>query len=95
MSTVSIEVPINDENGMKEFQNFMDAVMDCHNKEILEMSSKFNISEGCANDIFYLRTRSRWTQEKENYLIWLDQNNKKSPNIMDDFDVPENYDSSQ
>lgn len=51
-------------------------------------ANKLGVSFGCALDIIYLRSRSRWTQEKENYLIYCDKNNIPSPNIMEDFEVP-------
>ncbi len=91
MENFCVDVPFDDENAMDEFQKFMDACADSWNLEASKLAIELNISEGCANDILYLQTRSRWTQEKEDYLIWLCHNKKDMPNIMDDFEVPENY----
>lgn len=66
---VRIEVPLNDPAAMKEFQAAMDewqdAVLDEHKKIELE----YGVSAPTANAIYYLRSRSRWTEEKEQELI--------------------------
>lgn len=42
-----------------------------YDEAIKSLSKELNVSEGCANDVFYLRSRSRWTQELEDQLIEL------------------------
>jgi hypothetical protein len=91
METFSVNIPLDDEEAMNQFQKFMDLLWDENQKYTLELAQELGITENCASDIVYLRSRSRWTQEKENYLIWLDQHNMELPNFNDDFDVPENY----
>ena len=45
-------------------------IIDCYKLLAVELG----VSENCAMNIFYLRSHSRWTQEKENKLINDDQN---------------------
>ena len=52
-------------------------------KDIQELG----VSERCAADVFYLRTRSRWTEELEKELILLHKNG--NPPNMCDFGVTE------
>lgn len=89
MDTFSVEIPLNDEKDMKDFNEAMDllyTIMDDFTSKIVK---ELNVSKNGADNILYLRSRSRWTQEKEDYLIWLDQNGKDLPNFNDDFDVPD------
>lgn len=75
----------------EDFNNLsdvMNVLQEETNKHTTEESIKLGVSFGCATDIIYLRTRSRWTQEKEDYLIFCDKNNTPSPSIMEDFEVP-------
>ena len=44
------------------------------------LSEELGCSVGCAGDVWYLRQRSRWTQELENELISL-HNAGNPPNI--------------
>lgn len=48
---------------------------------INSISEQLKISKGAAASIWYLRQRSRWTQELEDYLIYLDQNSLRIPPI--------------
>lgn len=73
------------------FDDFMAEWQDEVIKVIQDLAKDLGISDGAAQDIFYLRTRSRWTQEKENYLVWLDQGNKPFPNMMEDFEVSDEF----
>lgn len=92
METFCVTFPDpNDTKKMDDFQKMMDAVNDAHIAAIRQLAVELSVSEGAAANISYLRSRSRWTQEKEDYLIWLAQNEQPAPNIMDDFDVPEGY----
>ena len=59
--------------------------------ELLRMINKlareFDISVPDANHVYYRRTRSRWTQEKEDYLIRLARVGEELPSIYEDFEV--------
>lgn len=70
------------------FNEMMNEINQANNREIEQMAKDLGISEGAASDVWYLRTRSRWSQEKEDYLIKLAREEKELPNIMEDFEVP-------
>jgi len=53
------------------------------NIETRSKAKELGINEDAANDIVYLRGRSRWTQEKEDYLVKLAKEGKPLPNIME------------
>ena len=78
----SIEIPINEEEAMDEFQKVMDDYHDETNRLIEEEANKLGISFFDMADIWYLRSRSRWTQEKEDYLIKLAKEGKELPNVL-------------
>lgn len=44
--------------------------------------TELNVSEKCAADILYLRSRNRWTQQLENQLIDLHRA-RTPPNMME------------
>ena len=83
----SIEIPFGDDEKMDAFQKAMDVYQDEQNKLIDEEAKKLGISVGAMSDVWYLRSRSRWTQEKEDYLIRLAKDGKDLPFIMEDFEV--------
>lgn len=56
-----------------------------YDEVIGDLAKELNVSELCANDIFYFRSRSRWSQELENELIDLHQKGER-PN-MNEFGV--------
>ncbi len=56
---------------MAEFQKVMDELHDANVKYVEELAQELNISVACANDVYYLRSRSRWTPDKETELIRL------------------------
>jgi hypothetical protein len=56
----------------------MENEMANNNKELAE---SLGVSEDYARGIFYLRTRSRWTQEAENELIRMSKNGESCPNM--------------
>ena len=85
----SIEIPINDDKAMDAFQKAMDAYHDEMDKMIAKEAKELGIDVGAMNEIWYLRSRSRWTQERENYLINLAKEGKELPNMMEDFEVKE------
>ena len=73
----------NDENFWKEFQSAMDEYYESLQEETKQISESLGVSMGCASDIQYLRTRSRWSQELENNLIDMDKKGLPLPNICD------------
>lgn len=81
--TFAVEVPVHDSEAMDEFQKAMDAHAEAVNKYIDEIAQKLEVSDSCAMDIYYLRSRSRWTQEAEDELIRRDQAGEPRPNICE------------
>ncbi len=49
--------------------DLMGAVQDAWVREIIDISRSLGVSDQVAQDIWYLRTRSRWTQELEDQLV--------------------------
>ena len=72
MNTFSISFSNEDLQNEELMKDFQDA-MDSYHKEmvdhIIKIAEELGVSTGCAADVVYLRTRSRWTQELENELI--------------------------
>lgn len=54
---------------------------DAMDQEFEKISKKFGVSSNCAANIWYLRTRSRWSQEAEDELIRMDKAGEGQPNI--------------
>jgi len=81
MTPFSIQIPVNDPKAMEEFQEAMNTLQDAHVEYEKKLMIELNISHSCASDITYLRSRSRWTQELENKLIQL-HNEENPPNIF-------------
>ena len=54
---------------MESLNQLMSVVQDGYAKEINRIAKKLDVSDGVASDIWYLRTRSRWTQKLEDELI--------------------------
>lgn len=71
-----------DEGKQDELQEFMDWIVEENNKEIINISNNLQVSKSCAQNIWYLRTRSRWSQELEDKLIELHKAGTP-PNIME------------
>ena len=65
-----IDVRLTDKE-IKAGQAIMDAMVEHHNSLASKLAVELNVSERCADDIIYLRTRSRHTQALENELIAL------------------------
>lgn len=78
----SVEIPVNDPEAMEEFQKAMDEYHDEMVQEISEEANKLGIAFLDMSTIWYLRSRSRWTQEKEDHLIKLAQEGKPLPNVL-------------
>ena len=72
MSTFSVSFSNEDLQNKEVMKSFQDA-MDSYHKEmedhINKIAEELGVSNGCAADVVYLRTRSRWTQELENEVI--------------------------
>jgi len=77
MQSFSLEIPVHDERKMKEFQSAMNEVHRRTNDYIVDLARELNISEGLAMDVWYIRTRSRWTQELEAAFIKAAQDGHK------------------
>jgi hypothetical protein len=56
---------------MEKFQKFMDELTNIQTEEIKALASELGVSNACAADVSYLRSRSRWTIELEKELIRL------------------------
>lgn len=84
MDTFSIElIPAEMNDGdWDELNNLMADIQDANVKYWQELSKELNISYQCAMYVCYLRGRSRWTQEKENQLIKMDQAGETLPNVL-------------
>ena len=82
MDSFSVEIPFNDPEAMEQFQEMMDSVHDSYGEEIENIRTTLGLSDACAMDVFYLRSRSRWTQELEDQLIALHRAGNP-PNIME------------
>jgi hypothetical protein len=60
-----------DSGKMDEFQDAMNEVQDAWVREIESIANEFGISFGSAGEVWYLRSRGRWTKAKEEKLIEL------------------------
>lgn len=67
MSILSFSGPLTAED-IELMQQFGDTTATFHNNEIVELMAQ-GLSEECASDVSYLRTRSRHTPELEERLI--------------------------
>jgi len=83
MSAFCVEVPLDDPKAMEEFQAMMDALWDEHNDYVRSLAKELTVSEACAADVVYLRSRSRHTNELERELIRL--HSVGTPPNMGDF----------
>ena len=73
---------------MKDINEIMDEIQKNWETNAELISEQFSIPLNAAYAILYLRTRSRWTIEKEDYLIKLAKEGKPLPNMYEDFEVP-------
>jgi hypothetical protein len=79
--TFTVQIPVDDTQKMEQFQEMMDKIYDETYRYITDLADKLNVSEACASDIVYLRSRSRWTPELEQLLIQLHKEGTP-PNIF-------------
>jgi len=77
------QVPLNDPDKMIEFQKLMNKIQDENTNYCRNLAKTLGIPYGWATDIWYLRTRSRWTQELENELIRMAKAGEPGVNICD------------
>lgn len=68
-TTFCIQVPVDDPVKMQEFNKVMDEVHDANTQAIEDIAEEFGVDFQWAMDVWYLRTRSRWTEEVECELI--------------------------
>ncbi len=69
LTPFSVEIPVGDEEKMQEFQAAMDALQDDIERYIRGIATELGLEHGAACDIYYLRTRSRWTQDLEDRCV--------------------------
>lgn len=62
---------LKDPKTMEDFNKLMETVQDETAAYIDKLAYDLNVSGQCAGDVWYLRTRSRWTQRAEDELIRL------------------------
>ena len=80
METFAIEMPkADDKKAWDAFNNLMQEIQEAQIKEMDNLSEELDISFNCASLIMYLRTRSRWTLEREQKLIQMDKEGKTLP----------------
>lgn len=77
--TFCIDVTNMDFDSLNEM---MGTIHSSYEIEIKKIATELEVSDSCAMDIFYLRGRSRWTQELEDELIELHKNGSP-PNICE------------
>jgi hypothetical protein len=82
MNTYCIELTNPTEEDMNTLTEIMSKAQDEYVEYVQKFAEENNISTACANDIIYLRSRSRWTQKLEDELIQLYKEGNP-PNIMD------------
>lgn len=72
---------MDDPGTIKMVQHFLNKQQDEYVKQEQEIQDTLNVSEPYALAIWYLRTRSRWTQELEDKLIQMHNDGEKCPNM--------------
>lgn len=74
---------INDPGTMQVVNNLLAKEQDRWVEEIETIRNCFNLNDDYAMAVWYLRTRSRWTQDLEHILISMARNNEPCPNMCD------------
>lgn len=67
---------------MEALQAFMEGVNESTSNYIRNLAKELDVSEQCASDVYYLRTRSRHTPELEAELVRLHREGNP-PNICE------------
>jgi len=81
---------INWKSFTEDYQKELDNIK-LQSKIMEDFANENKINLRYASIILKWRNSPFWTQEKENYLIWIGQNNKNIMIIDNDFEAPENY----
>ncbi len=71
----------NDPGTMEVVNHLMEEIQNGYVKEIQIIAHDLNLNDTYAMCIWYLRTRSRWTQELENKLIEMCREGLDPPNM--------------
>lgn len=74
---------LNNPERMLDLNELMDKLQMVYIQEIQAIAQKFDIPDSYASCIWYLRTRSRWTQELEDKLISMSKNSEPCPNMCE------------
>ena len=82
LTAFSVEMPLNDPEAMKQFNDAMDDLYMATLDYIRELAKDLDITETCAFDVYYLRGRSRWSEELEAELIGLHKDHNP-PNMCE------------
>lgn len=83
LQSFSMDMPYNDPEAMKEFQKLMDTLHDEAVLYIKQLATDLGVSEEWASDIYYLRSRSRWSQGLEDELISMAKAGEARVNIFE------------
>jgi len=81
--SIDVTNTVDNEDSMEILCDMMEELQEAMILETKELSAELGISWSCANKIQYFRTRSRWTQEKEDELIFLDKTGMPLPCVFD------------
>ena|SRR5581483_3198497 len=65
----AVEVPVHDSEAMEKFQEVMNQHADETNNYIEKLADELGIDYFDAMNVWYLRGRSRWTQELEDRIL--------------------------
>lgn len=79
---------LKDPGTMQVVNNLLDKQQDAWEAAIETIANTHNISNEFAGCVWYLRTRSRWSQEYEDRLIAMAHAGEAAPNMCD---WPEDY----
>lgn len=78
---LSMEGPMTAER-MKAFTEAMVKAQDAFVAYVEEFAEENSLTSDQARNILYLRSRSRWTQEKEDTLFQLAREGRPFPNVL-------------
>ena len=69
----ALDIPVNDPEKMEEFNKVMVKYQDAVVEHVTKLAKELGVREGTAQNIWYLRSRSRWSQNLEDRIIKADQ----------------------
>lgn len=64
-----VEIPFTDPVKMEQFQETMQEIHNSTVTYIKDLATQLDISEDLASDIWYLRTRTRWSESLEARIL--------------------------